>query len=55
MKKRKEAIQMENGRSLCGLYQALRTQGKTEHAKTVRSRFERVWTRADVTLGSSRF
>ena len=55
MEKRKEAIQMENECSLFGLYQDLRTQGKTEYAEAVRSRFESAWARADVTLSASRF
>ncbi len=45
----------ENGWSIFGLYQALRAQDKMEHAETVKSRFEKAWARADVTLTSSRF
>jgi len=45
----------ENGWSLFGLAQALRSQGKTEEATTTDARYRRAWVRADVTLTASRF
>jgi tetratricopeptide (TPR) repeat protein len=45
----------DNGWALVGVAQALRAQGKNEQAKIAEARFNRVWTRADVTLTSSRF
>ena len=45
----------ENGWSLFGLAQALRAQGKDEEAAAVQKRFEKAWTKADVTLTGSRF
>lgn len=44
-----------NGWSLFGLAQSLRTQGKTEEAEAVQARFEAVWKYADVKLTASRF
>ena len=44
----------ENGWSLFGLWQSLLAQGKTSDAQQVRSRFDKAWTRADITLTSSR-
>jgi tetratricopeptide (TPR) repeat protein len=44
-----------NGWSLFGLLQTLRAAGKTREADEVEAEFERVWSRADVTLTSSRF
>jgi len=45
----------ENGWSLFGLAQALRTQSKTAEASAVDKRFRRAWARADVQLLASRF
>ncbi len=45
----------ENGWSLFGLAQSLRTQGKSADAAAVDTRFRRAWVRADVTLTASRF
>ncbi len=45
----------ENGWSLFGLMQSLKTQGKTEEAAEAEKRFEKAWARADVNLVSSRF
>ncbi len=45
----------ENGRSLFGLMQSLRTQGKNDFAADVEKRFARAWANADVILTSSRF
>jgi len=44
-----------NGWSLYGAWQALAAQGKTEAASRVEARFKQAWSRADVTLTSSRF
>jgi tetratricopeptide (TPR) repeat protein len=44
----------ENGWSLFGLWQSLAAQQRDEEARQARARFERAWTRADVTLTSSR-
>jgi tetratricopeptide (TPR) repeat protein len=44
----------ENGWSLFGLWQSLVAQQKTAEAQQVRARFDRAWTRADITLTSSR-
>ena len=44
----------ENGWSLFGLAQALEAQGKKEQADAVRSRFQKAWQSADVTLTSAR-
>jgi tetratricopeptide (TPR) repeat protein len=43
-----------NGWSLFGLSQALRTGGKADAADEVRRQFEQAWIRADVTITSSR-
>jgi tetratricopeptide (TPR) repeat protein len=45
----------ENGWSLFGLAQSLRTQDKMEEARAVEDRFRQAWTRADVKLTESRF
>lgn len=45
----------DNGWSLQGLAASLRKQGKTREAAEVEQRFERAWSRADVTLSASRF
>ncbi|MBM4134565.1 MAG: tetratricopeptide repeat protein [Nitrospira sp.] len=45
----------ENGWSLFGLAQSLRTQEKMEEARTVEDRFRKAWARADVKLTESRF
>jgi tetratricopeptide (TPR) repeat protein len=44
-----------NGRSLFGLVQALRGQGKTDAADQVQREFELAWIRADVKLTNSRY
>lgn len=44
-----------NGRSLFGLAQALRGQGKDDAADEVQRQFELAWIRADVKLTNSRF
>ncbi|HKH73536.1 MAG TPA: alpha/beta hydrolase [Vicinamibacterales bacterium] len=44
----------ENGWSLFGLRESLRAQHRGEEAADVQRRFDRAWTRADVTLTSSR-
>jgi tetratricopeptide (TPR) repeat protein len=45
----------ENGWSLFGLMQSLRTQGKNAQADVMEKRFNKAWKRADVTLIASRF
>ncbi len=45
----------DNGWALFGLHQALVAQGKTDDAALVEGRLKKAWTRADVTLTSSRF
>jgi len=45
----------ENGWSLFGLTRALEAQGKTADAADARSRFEKIWAHADVTLTASAF
>jgi len=45
----------ENGWALFGLKQALEAQGKAEEAAEVAARFQKAWSRADVTLTASRF
>ncbi|HYV84385.1 MAG TPA: hypothetical protein VFB49_00580 [Patescibacteria group bacterium] len=45
----------ENGWSLWGLERALRLQKKDGEADAVKKRFEAIWSRADVTLGSTCF
>jgi pimeloyl-ACP methyl ester carboxylesterase len=44
----------ENGWSLFGLRESLRAQRRGHEADDVQRRFERAWTRADITLTSSR-
>ena len=44
----------ENGWSLFGLTESLRAQGKAAEAATAHARFEKAWSRADITLTSSR-
>ena len=43
------------GWSLFGLLQTLRAQGRTREADEVETQFEKAWSRADITLTSSRF
>ncbi len=43
----------ENGWSLYGLAQCLRSRGATAEADQVERRFRKAWSRADVTIGSS--
>ena len=45
----------ENGWSLFGLSQSMRSQGKTEQAAAIEKRFQKAWHRADVKLAASRF
>jgi tetratricopeptide (TPR) repeat protein len=45
----------ENGWSLFGLMQALKAEGKNDDAAMIEARFKKAWSRADVTLSSSRF
>ncbi len=45
----------DNGWSLFGLLQTLRAQGRTREADEVETQFEKAWSRADITLTSSRF
>jgi tetratricopeptide (TPR) repeat protein len=45
----------ENGFALYGLALALEAQGRSQEASRIRSRFEKVWEAADVTLRSSAF
>jgi tetratricopeptide (TPR) repeat protein len=45
----------ENGWSLFGLAQSLRSRGQTDEAVQVEQRFEKAWAWADVKLKSSRF
>ncbi len=45
----------ENGWSLYGLSQALKQQGKTAEALTVKLQFDKAWERADIKLASSCF
>jgi len=44
----------DNGWSLFGLTRSLELQGRVDEAATARAAFERVWTRAETTLTSSR-
>jgi len=44
----------ENGWSLFGVAEALKAQNKPEQAAIVEARFKKAWTRADVSLASSR-
>jgi tetratricopeptide (TPR) repeat protein len=43
-----------NGWSLFGLYSALMSQGKNSEAEDIKSQFDEAWSRADVSLTSSR-
>ena len=45
----------DNGWSYFGLEQALRAQGKNTEADAARANFDRVWSRSDVFIKSSRF
>ncbi len=45
----------DNGWSLFGLWQSLTAQGKTEEAQGVKSRFDKTWSEADITLTQARF
>jgi tetratricopeptide (TPR) repeat protein len=45
----------DNGWSYFGLEQALRAQGKTAEADAAKANFDRVWSRADVIIHSTRF
>ena len=45
----------ENGWSLSGLAASLTAQGKTAEARMVRTRLERAWAKADVSLKGSKF
>jgi tetratricopeptide (TPR) repeat protein len=45
----------ENGWSLFGLAKSLRKQGKNDQAMEIEKRFQKSWSRADVTLVASRF
>ncbi len=45
----------DNGWALAGLHQALVAQGRKEDAASVEQRLKKAWSRADVTLTSSRF
>jgi predicted Zn-dependent protease len=44
-----------DGWALFGLEQALKAQGKTAEAKSVKTEFDKAWSMADVKLASSRF
>jgi predicted Zn-dependent protease len=44
-----------DGWALFGLEQALKAQGKTAEAQSVRAEFDKAWSMADVKLASSRF
>lgn len=44
----------ENGWALYGLMQSLESQGRRDEAQAVRTRYEKAWQRADITLTSSR-
>ncbi len=44
-----------DGWALFGLEQALKAQGKTQEAKSVKVEFDKAWSMADVKLASSRF
>jgi tetratricopeptide (TPR) repeat protein len=44
----------ENGWALFGLMQSLEAQGRHDEARAVKTRYEKAWQRADVTLTSSR-
>lgn len=44
-----------NGWSLFGLWQSLKAQGKTDAAQEVKSRFDKTWAQADISLTQARF
>lgn len=44
-----------NGWSLFGLWQSLTAQGKSKEAQEVRSRFDKTWSDADISLTQARF
>jgi tetratricopeptide (TPR) repeat protein len=44
-----------NGWSLFGLWQSLKSQGKTDAAQEVKSSFDKTWAQADITLSQARF
>jgi tetratricopeptide (TPR) repeat protein len=44
-----------NGWSLFGLWQSLTAQGKTDEAQEVKTRFDKTWAEADITLSNVRF
>jgi tetratricopeptide (TPR) repeat protein len=44
-----------DGWALFGLEQALKAQGKTQEAKSIKAEFDKAWSMADVKLASSRF
>jgi tetratricopeptide (TPR) repeat protein len=44
-----------NGWSLFGLWQSLTAQGKTGEAQEVKTRFNKTWAEADITLSQARF
>lgn len=45
--------QPENGWGLFGLWKSLEAQGRADDARAVRARFEKAWSRADITLEST--
>lgn len=45
----------ENGWSLFGLAKSLRAQGKNDQAIEIEKRYQKAWSRADMTLAASRF
>jgi len=45
----------ENGWALFGLWQSVRTQGRSAEAQEIQERFDRAWKNADVVLSSSVF
>ncbi len=49
------SLNRENGWSLFGLMESLRTQGKVEQAAMVKKRLKKAWNRSDVKLAGSRF
>lgn len=46
-------IMVENGWALRGLEKALTLQGKTDQAKSVKSRFDQAWKHAEITISGS--
>jgi hypothetical protein len=48
-------VYAENGWSLMGLRDAMEVQGKDAEAASVRKRFRRQWTKADITPPSTRY